>query len=96
MKALGKAPKKSAEVGLKYIPRKIILLMNGNRLNRLMGKQHQGEAPTPQIEAIKEIDVPTKLRDVCRFVGLVNYHRDTWHKHVNTLSPLNKLCYTKF
>ena len=48
-----------------------------------------------KVESIKSIDVPTKVRDVQRFVGLVNYYKDTWRKRAHTLSPLKKLCSTK-
>ena len=44
---------------------------------------------------IKTINVPTKLRDVRRFVGLMNYYRDMWRKRSHTLASLNKLFYTK-
>ena len=44
-----------------------------------------------KVEAIKSIDVPTKLCDVWRFVGLVNYYRYMWRKRAHTLSPLTKL-----
>ena len=42
-------------------------------------------------EAIKSFDVPTKVRDIRRFVGLRNYYRDMWRKCAHTLSPLTKL-----
>ena len=48
-----------------------------------------------KVEAIKSIDVPTKVLEVRRFVGLVNYYRDMWHKRAHTLAPLTKLCSTK-
>ena len=47
------------------------------------------------MEAIKSINVPTKVRDVQRFVGLVNYYRYMWRKHAHTISPSKKLCSTK-
>ena len=36
--------------------------------------------------------VPTKVREVGRVVGLVNYYRGMWHKHEYTIFPLTKLC----
>ena len=49
-----------------------------------------------KVEAIKAIDVPTKVRDVQRFVGLINYYRDISIKHAHTLVPITKICSTKF
>ena len=61
----------------------------------LLGKKQQCKAPTIQIDAIKAIDLPTKVRDVHWFVGLVNCFRDMWRKRGHTLATLIKLCYTK-
>ena len=44
---------------------------------------------------IIEINVPTKVRDVQRFVGLVNYYRDMWRKRAHVLAPITKICSTK-
>ena len=41
-----------------------------------------------KVESIKTIDVPTKVHDVRRFVGLVNYYRDMWRKRAHTLAPI--------
>ena len=41
------------------------------------------------------MDVPTKVCDLRRFLGLVNYYRDMSHKRAHTLAPLTKLCDTK-
>ena len=49
-----------------------------------------------KVEAIKATNVPTKVRDVPRFFGLVKYYRDMWRKRAHTLAPLTKLCSTKF
>ena len=48
-----------------------------------------------KVEAVKAIDVLTKVNDVQRFVGLVNYYRDMWIKRAHTLSPLTKPFSTK-
>ena len=47
------------------------------------------------MEAIKEIDVPTKVHAIHRSVGLVNYYRDMWRKRTHTLAPLTKICLMK-
>ena len=48
-----------------------------------------------KVDAIGKIDVPTKVRDLLRFSGLVNYYRDMWRNCEHTLYPLTRLCYTK-
>ena len=48
-----------------------------------------------KVEAIESIDVPTKVRDVRRFVLLLNYYRDMWCNRAHTLAPLTKLFSTK-
>ena len=48
-----------------------------------------------KVESIKIIGIPTKICDVHRFIGLVNYYRYMWCKHEHTLAPLTKLYLTK-
>ena len=48
-----------------------------------------------KVEVIKSINVPTKVRGVRRFVGLINYYRKMWRKHAQKVAPLTKLCSTK-
>ena len=48
-----------------------------------------------KLEAIKAIDVPTKVCDVQRFVGIGKYYRDILRKRAHTLAPLTKICSTK-
>ena len=43
------------------------------------------------VDSIKKIDVPTKVRGVCRFLGLLHYYTDMWRKHKHTQAPLTKL-----
>ena len=45
-----------------------------------------------KVEAIKSIDVPTKVHNIRRFVGIVNSYRDIRSKHTHTLARLVKLC----
>ena len=45
-----------------------------------------------KVEAIKSISVPTNVRNVQKFVGLVNDHRYMWRKREYALAPLTKLC----
>ena len=59
--------------------------MSNNRVRPLSSKA----------EALKSIDVPTKVRGVQKFVRIVNYYREMWRKRAHTLSPLTKLCSTK-
>ena len=56
----------------------------------------QGIQPlSKKVQAIKEMVAPKKIKDVRRFVGMVNYYRDMWHKRAHTLTPLTKICSTK-
>ena len=48
-----------------------------------------------KVEAIKEIDVLTKVNDVWKFVGLINYYTYMCCKRAHTLAPLTKLYSTK-
>ena len=48
-----------------------------------------------KVQAIKAINVQTKVRNMRRFVGIVNYYRDNWRKRAHSLSPLTNLCSTK-
>ena len=41
-----------------------------------------------KVEAIKAIDVLTKVRGIRRFIGLVKYYRYMWRKRAHTISPL--------
>ena len=45
--------------------------------------------PFSELESIKEIGVPTKVRGIRRSVGLVKYYRDMWHKRTHTLRILS-------
>jgi RNase H-like domain found in reverse transcriptase/Integrase zinc binding domain/Reverse transcriptase (RNA-dependent DNA polymerase) len=49
--------------------------------------------PVPKkVKAILAINEPKTVRDVRRFVGMVNYYRDFWIRRSEILAPLTKLC----
>ena len=49
--------------------------------------------PVPKkINAIKNIATPKTIRDVRKFVGMVNYYRDMWVRRSDMLTLLTKLC----
>ena len=48
-----------------------------------------------KVDAIKAIEPSTKVYDVRRFLGLLNYYMDMWHMLKHTLDPLTKFCYAK-
>ena len=51
----------------------------------------KGVMPVPKkIEAIKNIATPKSIRDVRKFVGMVNYYRDMWIRRSDTLAPVLK------
>ena len=51
-----------------------------------------GIKPQPKkIEAMTRIKPPTNLKQLKRFLGMVNFYRDVWPKRSYILAPLNKL-----
>ena len=48
-----------------------------------------------KVETIKEIATPTNVRDVRKFLGIVNYYRDMWRKRAHELVPITKICSTE-
>ena len=52
-----------------------------------------GIMPIPnKVEAIRKIATPRTIRDVRKFVGMVNFYRDMWVRRSDILTPLTKLC----
>ena len=47
------------------------------------------------MEAIQNIATPKTIKDVRKFVGLVNYYRDMWVRRSDILAPLTRLCSNK-
>jgi len=43
------------------------------------------------VEAIKNLAPPKTKRELCRFIGIVNYYRDMWIRRSDILAPLSKL-----
>lgn len=44
-----------------------------------------------KIQAITTIATPKTQKQLCRFIGLVNYYRDMWPKRSHNLAPLTRL-----
>ena len=56
----------------------------------------KGVQPVPKkVNAIRNIATPRTIRDVRKFVGMINYYRDMWIRRSDILAPLTKLCSTK-
>ena len=53
------------------------------------------EPISKKVKAILAIKPPKTIREVRRFVGMVNYYRDFWIRRSEILAPLTKLCSTK-
>ena len=48
--------------------------------------------PLPdKVEAIKSITVPTTIKQLLNFIGLINYYRDMWKQRSLVLTPLTPL-----
>ena len=44
-----------------------------------------------KVEAINNIATPKTKKELCKFIGLVNYYRDLWPKRSETLAPLSSM-----
>ena len=44
-----------------------------------------------KVHAILALTPPTGVKDLCRFLGMVQYYKDLWAKHSNMLAPLTSL-----
>ncbi len=52
-----------------------------------------GIKPQPEkIQGILNMVQPKLQKDVCRFVGMINFYRDLYPKRAETLAPLTNLC----
>ena len=95
LQALEKVLQRLAEAGLKVNADKSFF---GRSETEYLGfwVSRNGIRPlASKVEAIKAISPPTKVREIRRFVGLINYYRDMWRHRAHILAPLTKLCSTK-
>ena len=46
---------------------------------------------TNKIQAILALKAPTNVKELRRFLGMVQYYRDLWEKHSEMLAPLTNL-----
>jgi hypothetical protein len=52
----------------------------------------EGKRPIgSKVEAIKRLARPRNIRDLRRFIGMVNYYKDMWPSRSSTLAPLTAL-----
>ena len=45
-----------------------------------------------KIQTILALTLPTGVKDLCRFLGMVQYYRDLWAKRSDMLAPLTSEC----
>ena len=80
LKSLEKVLQRLMEAGIKVKSEKSFFVgIEMEYLVLWVGKKRV-KSLSSKLEVIKSIDVPTKVCDVWRFVGIVNYYRDMWHK----------------
>ena len=88
IKALEKCLYRLAEAGLQLNNKKSFF---GRIETKYLGfwVSKNGIIPLPyKVDTVQVIDTPTKVHDIQRFVGIVNYYMEIWHKFANTLYPL--------
>ena len=57
---------------------------------------HDGIEPLPdKAKAILALDAPQNQRELCSFIGIVNYYRDMWIRRFHVLAPLASLTSNK-
>ena len=95
LKSLDKVLQRLAEAGLKINAEKYFLGKIETEYLGLWVINNGVRLLSYKVKAIKSINIPTKVLDVHRFVGLVNYYRDMWCRSAYTLSPLTKIFSTK-
>ena len=51
-----------------------------------------GVIPTPKkVEAIQALEVPKTRKQMCQFIGMINFYRDMCQKRSELLAPLTAL-----
>ena len=95
LKSLDRVLQRRTETGLKLNAEKSFLRRTEMEYFSFWVSNNGVRLISSKVETIKEINIPAKVRDVRRFVGLMNYYRDIWRKRANTLAPLTKLCSMK-
>ena len=52
----------------------------------------QGIAPQPKkVRAIRNMQRPKTIRQLRRFLGMINFYRDTWEKRTHITAPMTKM-----
>ena len=69
----------------------ILLLCHGNRIPRVYTIQRCYQTKTKKVQAILTLILPQNFKQLCRFLGMVQYYRDIWARHSEMLAPLSNL-----
>ena len=95
LKPLEMVLQRLVEAGLKVNAKKYFFVQTENEYLGFWLSNNRVRPLLSKVEAVKAINIPNKVCNVRRFVGLVNYYRYMWHKHAPTLALLTKLWSTK-
>ena len=91
LKELDKALQRLVEAGLKVNTEKLFLVRTETEYIGFWVSNNRVRPLSSKVEAIKSIDVKIKVSEVRRFVVLVKYYRDMWHKRAHTLALLKNI-----
>ena len=95
LKSLDRFLQRLTEVGLKVNTEKAFFGLTETEYLSLWVINDRVRPLSYKLEDIKAIDVPTNVRNIWKFLRLVNYYRYMWRKRAHTLATLTNLCSTK-
>ena len=91
LEKLNEVLRRLREAGLKVNAAKLFFLYPRNRIPWLHTSQRRDQTPAKKVQAILAINPPKNVKELRKFLGMVQYYRDMWAKHSEMLAPLSDL-----